>query len=206
MRGKSRGDRVRRPQGLHRLRIQPWPGGLAARGCRRSGSRARSASSAPGPLAVGLLHAQGRRRTGVPRGCSCHVASSTRSAGSPRRRARTRLRPRPGLGTARALRLQVLSIERFGLGEHLAALERLKQKLAAEGLFATERKRPLPRLPRRVGLVTGNDAAAKRDVVAPVLPGSPGAAVRRRDAAFRGRAAAEISQRSSRSPRSRPST
>src|SRR3954470_14140388 len=61
------------------------------------------------------------------------------------------------------LRLRAMSIERFGLGEHLAALERLKEKLAAEGLFAESRKRPLPRLPRRIGLVTGNDAAAKRD-------------------------------------------
>src|SRR5205085_7946326 len=61
-----------------------------------------------------------------------------------------------------------LSIERFGLGDHLAALERLKQKLAAEGLFAPERKRPLPRIPRRIGLVTGNDAAAKRDVITAV--------------------------------------
>ena len=66
------------------------------------------------------------------------------------------------------LRLRALSIERFGLGEHLAALERLKQKLAAEGVFAPERKRPLPRIPRRIGLVTGNDAAAKRDVIAAV--------------------------------------
>ena len=66
------------------------------------------------------------------------------------------------------LRLRALSIERFGLGEHLAALERLKQNLAAEGLFAPERKRPLPRIPRRIGLVTGNDAAAKRDVVVAV--------------------------------------
>src|SRR3954463_13041458 len=62
-------------------------------------------------------------------------------------------------------RLRALSIERFGLGAHLAALERLKRKLAAEGLFAAERKRPLPLLPRRIGLVTGNDAAAKRDVL-----------------------------------------
>src|SRR5205085_8312708 len=61
-----------------------------------------------------------------------------------------------------------LSIERFGLGDHLAALERLKQKLAAEGLFAPERKRPLPRIPGRIGLITGNDAAAKRDVIAAV--------------------------------------
>jgi len=66
------------------------------------------------------------------------------------------------------LRLRALGIERFGLGEHLAALERLKQKLAGEGLFAPERKRPLPRFPRRIGLVTGNDAAAKRDVIASV--------------------------------------
>ena len=59
----------------------------------------------------------------------------------------------------------MLTIERFGLGAHLAALERLKQKLAAEGLFAPTRKRPLPRFPRLIGLVTGNDAAAKRDVL-----------------------------------------
>ena len=71
------------------------------------------------------------------------------------------------------LRLQVLSIERYGLGAHLAALERLKQKLAAEGLFAAERKRALPRLPRRIGLVTGNDAAAKRDVIASVTSRFP---------------------------------
>src|SRR5204862_2533965 len=43
--------------------------------------------------------------------------------------------------------------------------ERLKTKLAAEGLFTAERKRPLPVWPRAIGLVTGNDAAAKRDVL-----------------------------------------
>src|SRR2546423_3092053 len=73
---------------------------------------------------------------------------------------------RPELYTARGeFRLRALSLERFGLGDHLAALERLKTKLAAEGLFAAERKRALPRLPRMIGLVTGNDAAAKRDVL-----------------------------------------
>jgi exodeoxyribonuclease VII large subunit len=73
---------------------------------------------------------------------------------------------RPELYEARGeFRLRALSIERFGIGAHLAAIERLKGKLAAEGLFAEERKRPLPRLPRRIGLVTGNDAAAKRDVL-----------------------------------------
>jgi exodeoxyribonuclease VII large subunit len=73
---------------------------------------------------------------------------------------------RPELYAVRGeFRLRALSLERFGLGEHLAALERLKRKLAAEGLFAAERKRRLPVWPRAIGLVTGNDAAAKRDVL-----------------------------------------
>lgn len=75
------------------------------------------------------------------------------------------------------LRLRALTIERFGVGAHLAALERLKAKLAAEGLFATERKRPLPLLPRRIGLVTGNDAAAKRDVLTTIQSRFPPANV-----------------------------
>jgi exodeoxyribonuclease VII large subunit len=75
------------------------------------------------------------------------------------------------------LRLRALTIERYGLGAHLAALERLKQKLAAEGLFAAQRKRPLPRIPRLIGLVTGNDAAAKRDVLTAITTRFPPAHV-----------------------------
>jgi exodeoxyribonuclease VII large subunit len=83
---------------------------------------------------------------------------------------------RPELFESRGdFRLRALSIERFGLGDHLAALERLKKKLAAEGLF--ERKRPLPLLPRRIGLVTGNDAAAKRDVLATITARFPAARI-----------------------------
>ena len=73
--------------------------------------------------------------------------------------------------------LRALSIERYGLGAHLAALERLKQKLAAEGLFAADRKRRLPRIPRLIGLVTGNDAAAKRDVLTAITARFPPANV-----------------------------
>jgi exodeoxyribonuclease VII large subunit len=73
--------------------------------------------------------------------------------------------------------LRVLTIERFGIGAHLAALERLKQKLAAEGLFAASRKRPLPRIPALIGLVTGNDAAAKRDVLTAITTRFPPAHV-----------------------------
>jgi len=83
---------------------------------------------------------------------------------------------RPELFEAKGdFRMRALSIERFGLGDHLAALERLKQKLAAEGVF--ERKRPLPFLPRRVGLVTGNDAAAKRDVLTTITARFPAARI-----------------------------
>ena len=85
---------------------------------------------------------------------------------------------RPELFEARGdFRFRAFSIERFGLGDHLAALERLKRKLAAEGLFAPERKRPLPRLPRRIGLVTGNDAAAKRDVLTAITARFPPARI-----------------------------
>lgn len=66
------------------------------------------------------------------------------------------------------LALRLTTVERLGLGEHLVALERLKRRLAAEGLFAPERKRPLPRVPRAVGILTGADAAARGDVVATI--------------------------------------
>ena len=85
---------------------------------------------------------------------------------------------RPELYEAKGeFRLRALSLERFGIGEHLAALERLKQKLAGEGLFAPERKRELPFLPRRIGLVTGNEAAAKRDVLTTITARFPAANV-----------------------------
>ncbi len=75
------------------------------------------------------------------------------------------------------LRLRILSIERFGLGAHLAAIERLKATLAAAGLFDVSRKRPLPRFPRRIGLVTGNDAAAKQDVLTTITARFPAARI-----------------------------
>ncbi len=90
-------------------------------------------------------------------------------------------------------RLRALSIERHGLGDHLAQLERLKVKLAAEGLFVSERKRPLPRIPRTIGVVTGNDAAAKRDVLTTIVSRFPPARVVVAEAYVQGpRAAADV--------------
>jgi exodeoxyribonuclease VII large subunit len=85
---------------------------------------------------------------------------------------------RPELFAAKGeFKLRALTIERFGEGDHLASLERLKKKLASEGVFADARKRSLPFLPRKIGLVTGNDAAAKRDVITAVTTRFPSAHV-----------------------------
>ena len=64
-----------------------------------------------------------------------------------------------------SLSLMAKSLRQAGLGELLARLERLRQQLAAEGLFANELKRSLPYLPRTIGLITGRNSAAERDVL-----------------------------------------
>src|SRR5271154_1484606 len=61
--------------------------------------------------------------------------------------------------------LIVRAVELQGVGALQIAFEKLKQKLTAEGLFATERKRPLPSYPQRIGLVTSPTGAAIRDVL-----------------------------------------
>jgi exodeoxyribonuclease VII large subunit len=63
------------------------------------------------------------------------------------------------------LSLEAYDVRPVGLGELLARIERLKTLLAAEGLFAAEHKRPLPFLPRTVGLVCGRASAAEHDVL-----------------------------------------
>ncbi len=80
--------------------------------------------------------------------------------------ARVTLHAKPEFYPARGtLSLRADEIRQVGLGELLARLERLKKHLAAEGLFARERKRRLPFLPGRVGLITGRASAAERDVL-----------------------------------------
>ena len=88
------------------------------------------------------------------------------------------------------LALRAATIERFGLGEHLAALERLKRTLAAEGLFDAARKRRLPLLPRAVGLLTGVDAAARGDIVTAVTTRFPPARIVVCETRVQGRGAA----------------
>ncbi|MFD7322406.1 exodeoxyribonuclease VII large subunit [Streptomyces sp. NPDC059875] len=63
------------------------------------------------------------------------------------------------------LSLRAVEIKPVGIGELLARLEQLKRSLGAEGLFALDRKKPLPFLPQLVGLVVGRASAAERDVL-----------------------------------------
>ncbi|MET7638257.1 exodeoxyribonuclease VII large subunit [Streptomyces sp. NPDC005438] len=64
-----------------------------------------------------------------------------------------------------SLSLRAAEIRPVGMGELLARLDRLRRALAAEGLFEAERKRSLPFLPHRIGLVTGRASDAERDVL-----------------------------------------
>lgn len=68
----------------------------------------------------------------------------------------------PGRGT---ISLRVTDIRPIGIGQLLLRIERLRQLLAAEGLFDTRLKRPLPFLPRAVGLISGRASAAQKDVM-----------------------------------------
>lgn len=63
------------------------------------------------------------------------------------------------------LQLVVRQLEPRGQGARELAVEQLRRRLEAEGLFAPERKRPLPELPRRIGIVTSPTGAALRDVL-----------------------------------------
>jgi exodeoxyribonuclease VII large subunit len=63
------------------------------------------------------------------------------------------------------LNMSVKDIRPVGLGDLLARIERLRHALAAEGLFAESRKKRLPLLPHRIGLITGRDSDAKKDVL-----------------------------------------
>ena len=89
---------------------------------------------------------------------------------------RLRFKPQDGLRVLARARVSVYDpkgeyqiicehLEPEGLGARQLAFEQLKQRLAAEGLFEPRRKRPLPQLPRKIGVVTSLDGAAVRDII-----------------------------------------
>ncbi|WP_442781177.1 exodeoxyribonuclease VII large subunit [Arthrobacter sp. MMS18-M83] len=74
------------------------------------------------------------------------------------------VKPEFWLKTGR-LNMSIKDIRPVGLGDLLARIERLRQALGAEGLFSESRKKRLPLLPHRIGLITGRDSDAKKDVL-----------------------------------------
>ncbi len=94
-----------------------------------------------------------------------------------------------------SLNLQAAEVHLQGLGDLLAQIERLRQRLAAEGLFETDRKKPLPFLPRVIGLVCGRNAKAKDDVIVNASARWPGAHFEVREVAVQGQyAVREVTQ------------
>lgn len=92
-----------------------------------------------------------------------------------------------------SLTVQVFELSHVGLGELLQRLEQLRRQLAAEGLFDAARKRPLPFLPQCIGLVTGRDSDAEKDVIRNATLRWPGVRFKVHYSAVQGeRAAAEV--------------
>jgi exodeoxyribonuclease VII large subunit len=112
-----------------------------------------------------------------------------------------RFRPTDGLRVIARARVSVYErkgeyqivcehLEPEGLGALQLAFEQLKQRLAAEGLFDTRRKRPLPVLPRKIGVVTSLDGAAVRDIIKVLRRRHPNAHIVIRPARVQGDGAA----------------
>ncbi len=94
-----------------------------------------------------------------------------------------------------SLTMSAKEIRQVGVGELLARLEALKEKLALEGLFASDRKVKLPLLPRTVGLICGRNTDAEKDVVENARRRWPAVQFEIREVAVQGAAAVvEVSQ------------
>jgi len=90
-----------------------------------------------------------------------------------------------------AYQLSCTSIAPLGVGALQQAFERLRQRLAGEGLFDPERKRPIPNFPRRVGIVTSKNGAALHDILTVLRRRMPLIEVILRSALVQGAGAAE---------------
>ncbi|MEI8222365.1 MAG: exodeoxyribonuclease VII large subunit [Actinomycetes bacterium] len=94
-----------------------------------------------------------------------------------------------------SLSMSVKEIRQVGVGELLARLELLKSTLAGEGLFDLDRKKPLPFLPRKVGLICGRNSDAEKDVIENAKRRWPSVQFELREVAVQGAAAVvEVSQ------------
>ena len=110
--------------------------------------------------------------------CAMFRQRNMLSSFTPRDGQKVLVRARVGLYEPRGeYQLLVDHIEDAGVGQLKRQFEELAAKLSAEGLFAAELKRPLPRLPRRIGIVTSPTGAAVRDILHVLSRRYPAAAV-----------------------------
>jgi exodeoxyribonuclease VII large subunit len=124
--------------------------------------------------------------------CSIQVNALDAMPGPLAEGARVVLQAKPAFWTQRgSLVLDARQIRPVGVGELLARLEYLKRHLAQEGLFDRDRKRALPFLPRKVGLVCGRASAAERDVVENALRRWPATVFEIRQVAVQGSTAVQ---------------
>ena len=124
--------------------------------------------------------------------CSIQVNALDAMPGPLAEGARVVLQAKPAFWTQRgSLVLDARQIRPVGVGELLARLEYLKRHLAQEGLFDRDRKRPLPFLPRKVGLVCGRASAAERDVIENALRRWPATVFEIRQVAVQGSTAVQ---------------
>jgi exodeoxyribonuclease VII large subunit len=124
--------------------------------------------------------------------CVCYKMTARYLRFKPRDGAAVIVRGRVDLYDARGeLQMIVDSIEPQGLGALQAAFEQLKQRLAMEGLFDAARKKPLPALPERIGIVTSPTGAVIRDILNVLERRCPGRHIRLFPAQVQGEGAAQ---------------
>ena len=100
-------------------------------------------------------------------------------------------RAKPSLWKNGKLSLIGKEVYAVGTGNLHEQLQRLREQLAAEGLFADARKKPLPMLPNRVGLITGRDSDAEKDVIRNASLRWPGVTFEVRNTRVQGEGAAQ---------------
>ena len=122
------------------------------------------------------------------------VSVAERTAGGVEEGQRVLVAAKPEFWSRRGqFMMRISQVRTVGLGELLAQLERLKALLEAEGLFRPERKKPIPFLPQRVGLISGRASDAERDVVTNARTRWPAVEFEHREVAVQGpRAVAEV--------------
>lgn len=118
-----------------------------------------------------------------------HPRSLADLARTPERGDRVIVLVKPFLTRQTKVLLQASEIRLAGVGDLLAQIERLRRLLAEEGLFAAHRKRVRPLIPRSVGVVTGRDSDALKDVRRIATSRFPGVRLEVREVAVQGRSA-----------------